>query len=76
MCSALHQRGLTPTTFGLKVNQLPSQVGNTLRELGVVSAPGSKIDPIAEILNARYAVPRGKSWHQLLRRSTCMRSAS
>ncbi|MGC1953106.1 MAG: reverse transcriptase domain-containing protein [Gammaproteobacteria bacterium] len=66
VCSALHQRGLTPSTFGLKSNQLPSQVANTLRELGVISAPGPKVDPIAEILHARFGVPRGKSWHQLL----------
>jgi hypothetical protein len=48
------------------MDQLPSQVANTLRELGVVSAPGPKVDPVAEILHSRYAVPRGKSWHQLL----------
>ena len=66
VCSALHQRGLTPMTFGLSVNQLPSQVANTLRELGVVSTPGPKVDPIAEILHARYGVSRGKSWHLLL----------
>jgi hypothetical protein len=64
--SALHERGLKPSTFGLKANQLPSQVANTLRGLGVMSAPGAQVDPIAEILHARYGVPRGKSWHQLL----------
>ena len=31
-----------------------------------MSAPGPQVDPIAEILHARYGVPRGKSWHQLL----------
>ena len=41
-------------------------MGNTLRELGVVSAPGPKVDPIGEILKTRYGVPQGKSWHQLL----------
>ena len=66
VCSALHKRGLNPSTFGLKTNQLPSQVANTLRELGVISAPSPKVDPIAEILKARYGVPRGKSWHKLL----------
>ena len=66
VCSALHERGLAPSTYGLKTNQLASQVANTLRELGVISAPGPKVDPIAEILHARYGVPRGKSWHQLL----------
>lgn len=64
--SALHERGLKPSFFGLSENQLPSQVANALRELGVISAPGSRVDPIAEILHNRYGVPRGKSWHRLL----------
>lgn len=66
VCSALHERGLTPTTFGLQASNLPSQVANTLRELGVISSPRRKVDPIGEILKARYGVPRGKSWHHLL----------
>lgn len=66
VCSALHERGLTPSTFGLKPAKLPSQVANTLRELGLISAPGPRVDPIAEILEARYGAPRGKSWHTLL----------
>jgi len=66
VCSTLHLRGLTLATFGINVNQLPSQVANTLLELGVVSALGSKVDPIAEILHAHYGVPCGKSWHSLL----------
>jgi hypothetical protein len=45
---------------------MPSQVVNTLRELGVVSTPGRRVDPIAELLDARYGAPRGKSWHRLL----------
>ncbi len=65
-CSALHKRGLTPSTLGLLPRQLPSQVANTLRELGVISAPGPRVDPIAEILESRYGVTRGKSWHALL----------
>jgi hypothetical protein len=66
VCSALHQRRLTPSTFGLNVSDLPSQVANTLRELALVSAPGPKVDPVSEILHRRYGVPQGKSWHQLL----------
>ncbi|MEA5474886.1 RNA-directed DNA polymerase [Synechococcus sp. CCY9201] len=66
VCSALHERGLTPATFGLTPSKLPSQVANTLRELGVISAPGTRVDPIAELLRSRYGVPRGKSWHTLL----------
>lgn len=66
VCSALHERGLTPATFGLTPSQLPSQVANTLRELGIISTPGTRVDSIAEILRSRYGVPRGKSWHTLL----------
>ena len=66
MCPALHKLGLTPVSFGINAATLLSQVANTLRELGVISAPGFRIDPIAEILNGRYGVPRGKSWHRLL----------
>lgn len=66
ICSVFHECGLTLSTFGLTANQLPSQVANTLRELGVISAPGPKVDPIAEILRARYGVPEGKSWRLLL----------
>jgi hypothetical protein len=35
--------------------------------LGVVSAPGPQVDPIAEILHRRFGLPRGKSWHRLFR---------
>ena len=40
VCSALHQRGLAPSDFGLTAAKLPSQVANTLRELGVIRSPG------------------------------------
>ena len=66
VCSALQKRSLAPEDFGLQSTSLPSQVVNTLRELGMTAAPGPKVDPVAEILQARYAMPRGKSWHQLL----------
>jgi len=66
VCAALHERGLTLSTFGIDPGQLPTQVANTLRELGVISAPGPRVDPIGEILETRYGLPRGKSWHALL----------
>ena len=66
LCAALNERGLTPGKFGIQLEELPSQVANTLRALGVVSAPSPRIDPIAEILESRYRVTRGKSWHRLL----------
>ena len=66
VCSALHERGLALSALGLTAGRIPSQAANTLRELGVISSLGPRIDPIAEILSARYGVPRGKSWHTLL----------
>ena len=66
VCAELHRRGLTPSMLGLKEARLPSQVANTLRELGVIHSPIRKVDPIAEILDTRYGAPRGKSWRRLL----------
>ena len=66
VCAALHERGLTPGSFGVCVEDLPSQVVNTLRELGVTSAPPSKVDPIAEIVKSRYQIAEKKSWNKFL----------
>lgn len=66
ICSDLHMRGLAPTAFGLSADQLPSQVQNTLLELGIIGTPGPKVDPIAEILERRFDVPKGKSWQRLM----------
>jgi hypothetical protein len=66
LCSALLERGLSLDSFELTANAISSQAGHVLRELAIVTVPASKIDPIAEILSARYNVPQGKSWHQLL----------
>lgn len=66
VCAALHERGLALSTFGLTTTEVCSQVSNTLSELGVIPTAGPKIDPIAEILESRYCVPPGKSWHTLL----------
>lgn len=66
VCSALLEQGLDPSSFGLTISQLPTQVANTLRELGVIAGSGQAVDPIAEILESRYGTPRGKSWRGLL----------
>jgi hypothetical protein len=64
--AALHERGINPAILGVPITDVPSQVTNVLRELGLISAPGPRIDPISEILHARFGVPRTKSWHKLL----------
>jgi len=66
ICGRLHDLGLNPQSFGISDSELPSQVRNTLCQLGVLSPRQTPIDPIAEILQARYNVASSKSWHQLL----------
>ena len=66
VCPIIHTHRIDPRKIGIQINNLPSQVVNTLRELGVVSAPSKKVDPIAEILRTRYGIIEAKSWHQLL----------
>lgn len=66
VCGRIHALGRTPSTFGILPAELPSQVRNTLLALGTISAPGSPMDPIAEIIGKRYGVTSAKSWHHLL----------
>jgi hypothetical protein len=66
IASAMHERGLTPAAFGLQEADLPSQVSNVLRELGVIGGVAANVDPIAEVLNARYGITTSKSWSNLL----------
>lgn len=66
VCSTLQARGLAPSSFGLTIDQLPSQVVNTLQELGVMRGRRPRLDPIGEILERRYGILRNKSWHTLL----------
>jgi hypothetical protein len=66
VASSLHARQLGPSTFALKERDLPTQVINVLRQLGVVAGPPANVDPIAEALASRYGTPKGKSWRALL----------
>jgi hypothetical protein len=66
VCADLHMRNLNPLSYGITEANLPSQVVNTLRELGVLSGPGQSVDPMGDILHRRYRVPRGGRWRQLL----------
>jgi hypothetical protein len=47
-------------------SELSSQVRNTLSQLGVIQAQGPQVDPVAELLEARYGVVTAKSWLALL----------
>lgn len=65
VCPEIHRLGLTLKAFELEAETLPSQLVNTLRRLGSISAPDRRVDPIAEILARRYGTPEF-SWHDLL----------
>jgi hypothetical protein len=66
ICGRIHGLGLNLQTFGINDADLHSQVRNTLCQFGVLPTRGAQIDPIAEILLARYKVTSSKSWHTLL----------
>ncbi|MBN1382561.1 MAG: hypothetical protein JXA41_12870 [Deltaproteobacteria bacterium] len=66
ICGRIHNLGLSPRSFGISDSELPSQVRNTFCQLGVLPSRGKPIDPIAEILKARYNIAASKSWHLLL----------
>jgi len=57
---------LNPQSFGINNSDLPSQVRNTLCQLGVLPSRGTPIDPISEILRAKYNLAPSTSWLNLL----------
>lgn len=70
ICGRLHSLSLSPPNLGIATASLPTQVRNTLAELGVI-APASMavVDAISEVIERRYGVPpAGKSWHTLLQK--------
>jgi hypothetical protein len=67
ICARVHAMGLGPATFSIKPAALPSQVRNTMKALGTIPVKGGPVDPIAELIEARYEVSSApKSWHTLL----------
>ncbi len=66
ICSRIHALGLGPATFKIDPGDLPSQVRNTMSELGTLPTPGQPVDPIGEVLERRYGLVTSKSWHTLL----------
>lgn len=49
-------------SLGVKKSALPSQVLNVFVELGMIPGPHATVDPMAELLNARYRVPKTPVW--------------
>jgi len=66
VCANLHARNLNPLSYGFEEDQLPSQVTNALRELGVFTGRGQSVDPMGDVLHRRYHVARGGRWRELL----------
>jgi hypothetical protein len=64
--ASLHARGVDHSTYGLREDQLPSQVVNALRELGMIAGQRQIADPIEDILRRRYRMARGSRWRTLL----------
>jgi hypothetical protein len=64
--ASLHARAVDHTTYGLREDQLPSQVVNALRELGMIGGQGQVVDPIDDILRRRYRIRAGARWRGLL----------
>lgn len=58
--------GLQPASLGANSRSLPSQVRNTFRALGLTSRRSPRVDPMGEILSARYAIPQWDGWKRLL----------
>ncbi len=66
VCSALHERGLTPSTFGLTIASCPRRSPTRCGSWASSRARARRSIPSPRFSTARYAVPRGKSWHHLL----------
>ena len=67
LAEQLVKRKLTHRDFELRSNQLPSQVVNIYRALGIIRTPKSKIDPMGEILAKRYRIKNWQGWQELFK---------
>jgi hypothetical protein len=65
LAEQLVKRKLTHKNYGLRSTQLPSQVVNTYRALGIIRTPKFKIDPMGEILAERYKIENWQGWQKL-----------
>jgi retron-type reverse transcriptase len=57
---------LRPSTFGIQTGEMPSQVRNTFRVLGLASQLAPRVDPMGEILHNRYQVQQWDGWKCLM----------
>lgn len=69
ICSRVHAMRITLAAFDLKSSALPSQVRNTMVQLGTIRSRRYAVDPISELLQDRYAVSSAPNfWRTLLLR--------
>ena len=63
----LVRRKLTHLDFDIKTKDLPNQVQNVFRAVGIIQrGRGVSIDPIGEILTTRYLIKKWTGWKVLL----------
>jgi len=63
----LIRRGRRPSDYGVRNKELPAQVQNSFRALGLIRRrAGARVDPIGEIIARRYEIPGSLKWKRLL----------
>jgi len=62
------ERKLTHNDFGLRSSQLPSQVVNVYRTLGIIRNRRMTIDPMGEIISRRFGIPKWQRWTKLFQK--------
>lgn len=67
LASPLHAAGITVRSAGLRAAELPRQVRNVFRRLGLVRSSGGPVDVVDDIIQDRYQVSGlGGEWTRLL----------
>jgi hypothetical protein len=65
LAAQLSLRKLTHRDFGLKSKDLPSQVRNVFKAIGVIRGGTGTVDPMGELLTRRYRIERWTRWKAL-----------
>ena len=65
LAEPLVRLGLSHQDFGIQARDLPKQVQNVFKGLGIIRGPVSAVDPLGEILSRRYKIPLWNGWKSL-----------
>jgi hypothetical protein len=65
LAEQLVARKLTHNSFGCKPSQLPTQVQNVFRRLGIIRGSRATPDPMGEIIASRYGLGIWTGWRKL-----------